>query len=80
MFVEGLLQSGSKENISLAVEVLTTSKLGGVVAKKEHHLTSAMCALKYDVSVNVVLEAAKEYFNAAASLTDSSMELARYKF
>lgn len=77
MFAEGLLQSGHKENIPLAVEVLTTSKLGGVLTKKEHHLTDALYALNYDVSVQVVLEAAKEYFNAAASLADSSMELAK---
>ena len=33
--------------------------------------------LKYDVSVSVTLEAAREYFNAAMSSHDSSMDLAK---
>ncbi len=35
--------------------------------------------LSYKEAVPLVLSAAKEYFNASAELTDSSMELARYK-
>lgn len=33
--------------------------------------------LSYDVSVDLVVGAAKEYFNSAASLMDSDMDLAR---
>jgi len=77
IFVEGLLRSGSKENISIAEELITPSKIGGLAKKQEHHLTSALYLLKYDVSVTVALEAAKEYFNSAMSMNDSSMELAK---
>ena len=34
--------------------------------------------LSYSKSVNLILEAAREYFNAAASLMDGSMDLSRY--
>ena len=81
MFVEELLRSGSRENITVAEELITPSKLAGNSAqnkKQEYHLTSALYLLKYDVLVSVVLEASREYFNAAMSGTDSSMELARY--
>ena len=70
------MQSGYKDNILLAPELLTTSRMAQPVMK-EHHLTEALYALKYDTSVKLVLEAAKEYFNAATSLGDESMELAR---
>ena len=83
IFVEELLRSGSKENISIAEELLTPSKLAGnsttTTAKKMEPpvLTSALHLLKYDVSVSVTLEAAREYFNAAMSSHDSSMDLAK---
>ena len=34
--------------------------------------------LPYDVSCDLVLSAAKEYFNSAGSLMDKDMDLARY--
>ena len=84
IFVEELLRSGSRENISIAEELLTPSKLAGSIttttaAKKKEPpvLTSALHLLKYDVSVSVTLEAAREYFNAAMSAHDSSMDLSK---
>lgn len=43
----------------------------------EAHLKSALCILPYDVSVTVVVNAAQLYFNAASSLNDALMDLAR---
>ena len=86
------MRSGSKENIKIAQELITPSKLAGNNSNKVTAiggnkssgtravppvLTSALHLLKYDVSVSVVLDAAKEYFNAAMSGVDSSMDLAK---
>ena len=77
MFAEGLLQSGMKQNIHLAEELLTPCNLGTVRRSRDPHLNASLNVLKYKVSVSVVVEAAKEYFASATSFSDSSMELAR---
>lgn len=74
--MHGLLQSGSKQNIKMSEELLTPSRHGSLVKTKDQHMRSALYILKYDVSVNLVVESATEYFNAAVSLDDSSMDLA----
>lgn len=77
-----------EENLYLAKELLTATKQK---AKEDHRsvsnqrtkkamprLTNASTLLPYEVSVELVLEAAKEYFNAGSNMADPSMELSRY--
>uniref|UniRef100_T2MK53 Neuroblastoma-amplified sequence n=1 Tax=Hydra vulgaris TaxID=6087 RepID=T2MK53_HYDVU len=75
-FAECLLQSGSMQAIGLAGELLTKTKQGVSVIKK--NLPSATYTLNYETSVDIVLAASQEYFNAAASVHDSSMEHAKF--
>ncbi|XP_057309196.1 NBAS subunit of NRZ tethering complex-like [Hydractinia symbiolongicarpus] len=77
IFVEGLLQSEVKQTINLAKELLSPMKQGGPHHSSEAHLKSALCILPYDVSVKVVVNASQLYFNAASSLNDALMDLAR---
>ncbi|XP_065652198.1 NBAS subunit of NRZ tethering complex isoform X2 [Hydra vulgaris] len=76
VFAECLLQSGSMQAIGLAGELLTKTKQGVSVIKK--NLPSATFTLSYETSVDIVLAASQEYFNAAASVHDSSMEHAKF--
>lgn len=83
-----LLCSGVEETLYLAKELLTTTKhrtkndnqsVAGSKSKKVMpRLTNSSFVLSYDDSVNLVLEAAKEYFDAGANLVDPSMALSRY--
>ena len=77
MFAEGLLRSGTKQNIHLAEELLTPNRVGSVHRNRERYLKSVLNVLNYKVSVNIVVDAAKEYFNSAASHSDPAMELSR---
>ena len=84
-----LLSSGVEENLYLAKELLncTASKRKikdealstpeKKVRKPSPRLTNASFVIPYDESINLVLEAEKEYFNAGANLMDASMDLAR---
>ena len=82
-----LLCSGIEENIYLAKELLTATKqkpkddrrsvAAAKTKKSMPRLTNATFVLPYDDSVNLVLVAAKEYFNAGANLADPSMDLSR---
>ena len=74
-FATCLLRSGCLQAISLAGELLTKSKQGASVSKK--NLPSATCTLSYETSIEIVLAASQEYFNAATSVTDFSMEYAK---
>ena len=72
IFVESLLTSGNPKNIALAGEMMNTNKL--------HRPPTDGAAVDYEKAIELVLCAAHEYFDSAANLTDSSMELARFVF
>eukprot|EP00794_Sanderia_malayensis_P009896 gene9896-10909_t len=90
IYVKHLLHSGIEDNLNLAKELLTCSHEKKKTA--DHHgtpttekqtkkptkrLTNALHVMPHDDSVSLVLDAAREYFNAGANLMDSSMDLAR---
>lgn len=91
VFAESLLCSGQVDNIHLASQVLTltpdecsTRRQGPPYknAPKEpgtpvSSFKSFTFHLPYDESCNLVVNAAKEYFNSAGSLLDKDMDLAR---
>uniref|UniRef100_A0A7N8Y0N8 NBAS subunit of NRZ tethering complex n=1 Tax=Mastacembelus armatus TaxID=205130 RepID=A0A7N8Y0N8_9TELE len=65
VFVESLLCSSRVENIRLAGQLII------------HPAASYAVKVAYDNSVELVLAAAREYFNSSTTLTDSCMGLAR---
>ncbi|XP_071402095.1 NBAS subunit of NRZ tethering complex-like, partial [Centroberyx affinis] len=78
VFVESLLCSSCVENVRLAGQLMHCSKVSQDVPVslsfrgKGHALRVA-----YDKSVELVLAAAREYFNSSTTLTDPCMGLAR---
>ncbi len=80
VFAESLLCSGQEANICLASQLLTLS--GGSHRRppptQRLPVSSFNYRLSYEVSCELVLNAAKEYFNSAASLMDEDMDLARF--
>ncbi|XP_076354433.1 NBAS subunit of NRZ tethering complex-like isoform X3 [Tachypleus tridentatus] len=82
IFTESLLCSGSKENISLAGQMLESSH--NVVRKKSPLIMSSQTSgplysnkVPYHKAVKLVLVAAQEYFNSSATLSDPCMALAK---
>lgn len=88
IYTESLLCSGEQSNIQLAASHLTLSP-----SPSSHHNETAVTEpaasmvtteqgpqfrLSHSLSVQLVVGAAKEYFNSASSLMDSEMDLARY--
>uniref|UniRef100_A0AAQ5YKA6 Neuroblastoma-amplified sequence N-terminal domain-containing protein n=1 Tax=Amphiprion ocellaris TaxID=80972 RepID=A0AAQ5YKA6_AMPOC len=67
VFVQSLLCSSRLENVRLAGQLMHCSKVRKGYALK----------VSYDSSVELVLDAAREYFNSSTALTDSCMDLAR---
>ena len=88
MFVSHLLCSGMEENLYLAKELLTVVKqkskedrrstLALKGKKPMARLTNSSFVLSYDDSVDLILDAAKEYYNSGANLVDWTIDLARY--
>ncbi|XP_015247730.1 PREDICTED: neuroblastoma-amplified sequence [Cyprinodon variegatus] len=78
VFVESLLCSNRVENVRLAGQLMHCSKLSQDVPVSLS-LRGKGYALKvsYDSSVELVLAAAREYFNSSTTLTDPCMGLAR---
>ncbi|KAM6915430.1 NBAS subunit of NRZ tethering complex [Xenentodon cancila] len=78
VFVESLLCSSRVENIRLAGQLMHCSKVSQDVPVSLSFRGKG-CALKvaYDNSVELVLAAAREYFNSSTALMDSCMGLAR---
>uniref|UniRef100_H2UU11 NBAS subunit of NRZ tethering complex n=1 Tax=Takifugu rubripes TaxID=31033 RepID=H2UU11_TAKRU len=78
VFVESLLCSSRAENIRLAGQLMHCSKVSEEVPVSLSFRGKG-CALKvaYDSSVELVLAAAREYFNSSTTLTDPCMGLAR---
>ena len=88
IYTESLLCSGAESNIQLAASHLTLSSSSpdpqtGItepVSGMEAAEQGTLFRLSHDVSVQLVVAAAKEYFNSAASLMDSEMDLARFVY
>ncbi|KAJ0182797.1 hypothetical protein K1T71_002166 [Dendrolimus kikuchii] len=66
IYASALLTSGSSSSIRLAGEVLSCEE-------NDRRFT----LIEYDRSVELISNAAKEYFNSASSLNDPALELAR---
>lgn len=64
--VSARLVSGVKSNIQNCAALIET---------KENE--QSLLKVSYEKTVNLILDASKEYFNSSKSLTDSNMELAR---
>ncbi|XP_068609705.1 NBAS subunit of NRZ tethering complex [Brachionichthys hirsutus] len=78
VFVESLLCSSRLENIRLAGQLMHCSKVGqDVPVSLAFRGKSYALKVAYDSSVELVLAAAREYFNSSTTLTDSCMSLAR---
>ena len=81
-----MLCSRIEENLYLAKEVLTVSRqkpkedrrsTPSKPRKAMPRLTNSSFVLPYDDSVNLILDAAKEYFNSETNLTGPSMDLSK---
>ena len=74
--METLLHSGLQENILLAGQMLCKT-----ITEEDHSppvIATDGPRVPHARSVELVLEAAKEYFNSSADLSDSAMDLARF--
>ncbi|XP_067933304.1 NBAS subunit of NRZ tethering complex-like [Watersipora subatra] len=76
IFVESLLCSGKKESIELAQVYME-----GDTEHSSHSMTSSTGSLldsliPFDAAIDIVVRAAKEYFNSSGSHADHNMELA----
>ncbi|XP_045511446.1 neuroblastoma-amplified sequence-like isoform X1 [Colias croceus] len=67
IYASALLTSGDMDSIRMAADVLTCNP----------HMRYGSHVIDYENTVKLVLEAAREYFNSASSLTDPSLQLAR---
>uniref|UniRef100_A0A8C7YVE6 NBAS subunit of NRZ tethering complex n=1 Tax=Oryzias sinensis TaxID=183150 RepID=A0A8C7YVE6_9TELE len=78
VFVESLLCSSRVENIRLAGQYMHCSKVSqDVPVSLTFRGKASAHRVAYDNSVDLVLAAAREYFNSSTSLTDPCMNLAR---
>ncbi|KAM4522694.1 NBAS subunit of NRZ tethering complex isoform 2-T2 [Odontesthes bonariensis] len=78
VFVESLLCSSRVENIRLAGQLMHCSKVSqDVPVSLSFRGKSYARRVGYDKSVELVLAAAREYFNSSTALTDPCMGLAR---
>lgn len=69
MYVRTLLLCGSKVDIKSAADIMHCSSMTR---------DNKDIKIPYDVSVKLVLEAAREYFDSSRSLDDRNMELSKY--
>lgn len=91
IFVESLLCSGSVKNIKLAGRMLecsaSSSQQSNVPSSKgkdapadrdsDLDVIFGQTRVPYDRAVELVISAAREYFDASATMDDPDMELAR---
>ena len=81
VFTESLLCSGQEANIQLASQLLTSSLQ--TPSRSESQTSKATppsgfsYQLPYDKSVELVVYAAREYFNSVANYRDRDMSLAK---
>ncbi|XP_051501521.1 NBAS subunit of NRZ tethering complex-like isoform X3 [Myxocyprinus asiaticus] len=77
VFVESLLCSGREENVRLAGQLVHCSAMSEDTPVSVAFSGKAHARVAYNISVELVLAAAREYFNSSATLNDSCMNLAR---
>uniref|UniRef100_A0AAQ5X5T5 Neuroblastoma-amplified sequence n=1 Tax=Amphiprion ocellaris TaxID=80972 RepID=A0AAQ5X5T5_AMPOC len=78
VFVQSLLCSSRLENVRLAGQLMHCSKVSqDVPVSLSFRGKGYALKVSYDSSVELVLDAAREYFNSSTALTDSCMDLAR---
>uniref|UniRef100_A0A665VVT5 Neuroblastoma-amplified sequence N-terminal domain-containing protein n=1 Tax=Echeneis naucrates TaxID=173247 RepID=A0A665VVT5_ECHNA len=78
VFVESLLCSSRVENVRLAGQLMHCSKVSqDVPVSLSFRGKGYALKVAYDSSVELVLAAAREYFNSSTTLTDPCMGLAR---
>nr|XP_061784995.1 NBAS subunit of NRZ tethering complex-like isoform X2 [Nerophis lumbriciformis] len=78
IFVQSLLCSSRLENVRLAGQLMHCSKVSqDVPVSLSFRGKGFAMKVAYDSSVELVLAAAREYFNSSTTLTDSCMGLAR---
>lgn len=78
VFVESLLCSGREENVRLAGQLMHCSAVSEDTPVSVSFRGKAHARVSYSRSVELVLAAAREYFNSSATLSDPCMNLARY--
>jgi len=84
---ESLLSSGLQSNITLGGKLLARRSHQHPVqaedavpsedSAKKKTVSAFVCKIPFSVSVELVLSAAREYFNSASNPTDHEMTLAR---
>ncbi|XP_029318532.1 LOW QUALITY PROTEIN: NBAS subunit of NRZ tethering complex [Cottoperca gobio] len=78
VFVQSLLCSSRVENVRLAGQLMHCSKVSQDVPVSSSFRSKGYARkVAYDNSLELVLAAAREYFNSSTTLTDSCMGLAR---
>uniref|UniRef100_A0A671NN77 Neuroblastoma-amplified sequence N-terminal domain-containing protein n=1 Tax=Sinocyclocheilus anshuiensis TaxID=1608454 RepID=A0A671NN77_9TELE len=77
VFVESLLCSGREENVRLAGQLMHCSAVSEDTPVSVSFRGKAHGRVSYSRSVELVLAAAREYFNSSATLSDPCMNLAR---
>ncbi|XP_030627151.1 NBAS subunit of NRZ tethering complex [Chanos chanos] len=77
VFVESLLCSGREENVRLAGQLMHCSAASEDIPVSLAFKGKAHARVGYGHSVELVLAAAREYFNSSATLSDPCMNLAR---
>uniref|UniRef100_A0A8C1T3G6 NBAS subunit of NRZ tethering complex n=1 Tax=Cyprinus carpio TaxID=7962 RepID=A0A8C1T3G6_CYPCA len=77
VFVESLLCSGREENVRLAGQLMHCSAVSEDTPVSVSFRGKAHARVSYSRSVELVLAAAREYFNSSATLSDPCMNLAR---
>ena len=79
IFVESLLTSSSQDNIRLAGDMMDRQRQQSATqpSSKGKGTRSNLQRLDYDLAVNLVLSAAREYFDSSSSLSHDCMDLAR---
>jgi len=81
IFVESLLCSSDMKNILLAGEMMERNAVEG--QEPDYNIPNSDIGLvtekvQYKIAIQLVLQAAREYFDSSTNLTDVSMDLARY--
>ncbi|XP_015206508.2 NBAS subunit of NRZ tethering complex isoform X1 [Lepisosteus oculatus] len=77
IFTESLLCSSRLENIRLAGQMMHCSALSQDTPVNVAFRGKAQSKVSYKKSIELVLAAAREYFNSSTALTDNCMHLAR---
>lgn len=86
IIAESLLSSGLESNITLGGQLLAHSShqtpvqldtISSEDSTKNRTASSFVCKISFRESVELVLSAAREYFNSAGDSTDHEMVLAR---